>query len=70
MEQKTWYTSKTIWINLLAAIALLVQHFTHYVIDVSVQAAALVVINFILRIVTKEEVVWSLKKKSGCCCNK
>ena len=68
---KLWYTSKTVWINIFAAIAFIVQHYTKFIIDPQVQAAALVIVNFILRIVTKQPVVWTLKaKKCNCGCGK
>lgn len=52
---KKWYHSKTLWINTLAAIALLVQAITGTAwLDAELQGAIIVVVNFILRIVTKQ----------------
>ena len=53
---KTWYTSKTLWVNAIALIALIVQGMTGFVIDIEAQAGLLVVINIILRVITKEGV--------------
>lgn len=56
---KQWYTSKMLWINAVGIIAIIIQTQFGYVIDVELQAAALPVINMILRAVTNEEIVWS-----------
>jgi uncharacterized membrane protein len=53
---KTWYTSKTLWVNAIALIALIVQGMTGFIIDIEAQAGLLVVINMILRVITKEGV--------------
>lgn len=55
---KRWYTSKTLWINLIAVIALLVQSYTSFVISPEIQTAALALINFVLRLVTKQPLDW------------
>ncbi len=59
-EKKKWYTSKTVWANGIAFIgAILVAT---GVIDVEISpetvAIILVVINFILRLITKDEIIW------------
>ena len=54
MNTKRWYTSKTLWLNLLAIVALVAQAEFGYVLDAEAQAALLAVINLILRIITKE----------------
>ncbi len=55
MESKTWYLSKTICVNLLAAVAIVIQIATGTAwLDAEVQGAILVVVNLILRIVTKQ----------------
>jgi len=52
---KKWYTSKTLWANTIAAVAGLIQHFgSGWVIPPEEQAALLVIINLVLRIVTKQ----------------
>ena len=53
MDTKPWYTSKTLWVNGLAFAALLVQNSVGFVIAPEEQAGALVLINLILRVVTK-----------------
>ena len=50
--KKPWYTSKTIWVNLLSVIGLLVQTQTGFVIDAEAQLGIIAVINLLLRIVT------------------
>lgn len=59
---KLWYTSKTVWVNLLALIASVSFAAFGYEITAEAQIITLTVINFILRLVTKEEIVWNLKK--------
>lgn len=59
---KTWYTSKTLWINALGVIAIVAQGIWGWVLDASTQATILLVINIILRAITKEEIVWGRKK--------
>lgn len=54
MDSKPWYTSKTLWANAVAFVALLVQSFgTGFVIDAEHQIGILAVINLILRFTTK-----------------
>ena len=54
---KKWYTSKTIWVNVIAAISSLVASQFGYTITVELQAGILMGINIILRIITKESIV-------------
>ena len=54
MNTKRWYTSKTLWLNLLAIAALVAQGQFGYLLDAEAQAALLAVINLILRIITKK----------------
>ena len=52
---KKWYHSKTLWVNAIAAIALLVQAVVGYeAIDIEAQAAIIVVANLVLRIITHQ----------------
>lgn len=53
MGKKPFYTSKTLWTNVIAALALFVQQQYGYVVDPSLQAYALMVVNLVLRTVTK-----------------
>ena len=54
MDTKRWYTSKTLWLNLLAIAAFGVQAEFGYVLDAEAQAVILATINLILRIITKK----------------
>lgn len=56
--QKEYYKSKTFWVNIVALVAIVIQQFTGFVIDVSAQASILVVINLILRAITGEEITF------------
>lgn len=56
--QKKWYVSKTLWVNLIATVVIVVQSYTGFVVDPVLQGYALTAINLILRFVTKEEIVW------------
>ena len=54
MDTKRWYTSKTLWVNLLAIVALVAQAEFGYLLDAEAQAALLAIINLILRAITKK----------------
>lgn len=56
---KTWYTSKTLWVNVIGIGAIIAQMQYGYVIDVGTQAAALAAINIGLRKITNESIVWT-----------
>ena len=56
MEGKPLRKSKTFWVNLVALVALLIQSQTGFVITPEEQTAIVVVINMILRAVTKEPI--------------
>jgi len=51
---KKFYQSKTFWVNVIATIAIGVQTQTGFVIDPSIQAVILSVLNTGLRLVTKQ----------------
>ena len=55
--KKNWYLSKTMWVNAIAAVALLIQNAFGWQVPPEYQGYALVAINIILRILTKEELV-------------
>jgi uncharacterized membrane protein len=55
---KKIYLSKTFWVNVIALLAMLLQSFTGFIIDVEAQASILAFINVVLRLVTKEPVTW------------
>jgi len=62
MENKIWYTSKVLWVNIIGLIVLIVQGVKGFVIGPEIQTSILLLINIILRAVTKQEIVWSRKK--------
>ena len=57
-QEKKWYESKTLWVNLLSVIALVVQTQVGFVIDAEAQMALLGVINLVLRAVTQSHLNW------------
>lgn len=60
MEQKIWYKSKTLWINLIALIGTIVGFWGFDAAQwTAISGSILAGINIILRLVTKEEIVWS-----------
>lgn len=59
MDSKKWYTSKTLWANSIALIAIIVQGATgKEILSLEVQTTILSVVNIILRLVTKSQVTW------------
>lgn len=56
---KKFYTSKTLWVNTVAIIALFVQTKTGFIVPPELQAGALSLINMALRLITKEPIEWN-----------
>ncbi|MCO1599804.1 hypothetical protein [Desulfosporosinus nitroreducens] len=57
--QKKWYASKTLWSNALMLAGVIVLNATgEDILTPEVQGAILVVVNVVLRVVTKEEITW------------
>jgi hypothetical protein len=56
MQKKVWWRSKTLWLNGLGLVALMVQTQTGFVISPEAQTAILGLVNLVLRLVTKEAV--------------
>ena len=54
-----WYASKTLWTNVVALAASFGAKQIGVDIDAQTQVGILVVINLILRIVTKQPISWS-----------
>lgn len=56
---KLWYKSKTLWTNLIAIVGIVAfgQEFPP-----ETAGTVLAVINFLLRLITKDEIIWSAKK--------
>lgn len=66
MEGKAIWQSKTLWVNLIAIIALVIQTYTGFVIDPEKQVVILGIINTALRLITKHPVNWGgAKEPSG-----
>jgi len=55
---KTWYTSKTLWVNAIAIVAIIAQGQFGFIIDPMAQMAILGLVNMVLRIITGEDIVW------------
>lgn len=56
--KKGWWQSKTVWVNIVAGIALITQAITgSQILDVDTQAAILTVINIVLRFATKTPIL-------------
>ena len=52
---KPWYTSKTLWANVVAAVALFMQQQYDYILPPGIEAYALIVVNLVLRSITNKE---------------
>jgi hypothetical protein len=65
METKAWYLSRTLWFNLIAGIALIVQSQFGFLIDVDAQAGLLTVINLALRVITSQPLEWKTESPAG-----
>lgn len=55
---KKWYTSKTIWANVVAVIASVVSSKFGVALSAETQVMILTTLNVALRKVTKSEIVW------------
>lgn len=56
---KKWYTSKTLWVNVIATGAIIAQAVTgKEVLPPEAQAAIITVLNMVLRAITKESIQW------------
>lgn len=53
---KPWYLSKTLWVNILAVVVLLLQVQFGFVVEPEEQVGILAVINLILRVFTDQSV--------------
>lgn len=58
MEAKKWYTSKTLWVNILAIAGDVVLNLTGHALPVGWDITVLGGINMILRFITKQPVSW------------
>lgn len=57
MESKAFYTSKTLWVNAIAAVAFFAQSQWGFVLPVELQAQLLVIANVVLRCITTKELI-------------
>lgn len=55
---KKWYTSKTLWLNVLGIVAIVLQTQIGFVLSAELQTSVLAILNVVLRIVTKEPIHW------------
>ena len=53
---KAWYKSKTVWTNIIALIGVI---FFSKEFDAATVGIVLTVVNFLLRLITKENVAWT-----------
>ena len=53
--EKPWFLSRTLWLNILAMVAMIIQSRYGFVISVEEQVAIITVANIILRIFTDQE---------------
>jgi len=51
---KSWYRSKTLWANVLAIIGVVLAKYAGVELPAEVVTSILAVINFVLRLITKE----------------
>jgi len=61
-KQKEWWKSKTIWVNIIAIAALIVQSQFGYVLQPEEQIMILTMINIVLRAITNAELEWKIKE--------
>ena len=60
--KKDWYTSKSLWVNVLAVVAIILQGQFGFIMSPTLQVSILAIINLILRAVTKSELQWGKAK--------
>jgi len=58
MAEKKWYTSKTLWVNIIFLIAFLSKGALGFEITAEETAAMLILVNLVLRAVTKTKLEW------------
>lgn len=61
---KKWFESKTLWVNLIALVAIVIQGITgKEYLSAESQGVLLTIINMLLRFVTKHEIDWNGEDK-------
>lgn len=58
LSGKKFYQSRTFWVNVIAASAMVVQARYGFIIGAEYQAVALSLVNLVLRKVTSEPIIW------------
>ena len=58
IANKNWYKSKTFWVNVLAFLAFILSFVFGFNLPAEAMATILTVINVVLRMITKESIVW------------
>ena len=56
-DTKEWYHSKTIWVNIIAMIAILLQAVFGFLVTPEEQMAVIVIVNLLLRAITKTPII-------------
>ena len=55
MDSKKWFYSRSLWVNFLVAVGLIVQAITgNDILDPQVQGAVIVIANVVLRLITSQ----------------
>ena len=54
MNNKYWIHSKTLWVNFIGIVAIILQSQVGYVVSPEIQVSVLAIINLILRTVTTQ----------------
>jgi hypothetical protein len=55
---KIWLKSKMLWLNIISIAVIIIQAETGYIVSPESQVVILGVVNFVLRLITNEEIVW------------
>lgn len=56
---KTWYSSRTLWVNAIAIVAIIAQAITgNELINAEGQVAILAIVNVLLRAITGKPIKW------------
>lgn len=55
--EKAWWKSKTLWLNFVAFVAIILQVVFGFVLPAEIQAAIITLVNFVLRLISDKEIV-------------
>jgi len=56
--KKPFFYSKTLWLNILAIVGLIWESYSGHVLTPELQGMILGAVNILLRLITKEEIIW------------